>query len=271
MRTLFILQFITFLFINNACALATDSDALGPFKILPWQVGQYAVYQIVSIESDSLDNRYKFSLMGKEEIGDKTYFWMEIEISEGRYKKRNAIIRTLVPTLTSEEFKEKAAELIANGLFPLRAKRITVQLEGGAFYEQNLASIMSSQGVVRDSDYKLTPDSMGRINFTKLRVDNNPSDILVNSKRLRAFHLYVETDPSEKFNAEGIDFWRSPEVPFLGLVRMEFSKTLYWEKYKRKHASEGFLEHIFTSIVPGREKADIYIANLIDYGAEEKK
>ncbi len=80
-------------------AVSPETDR---FKVLPWEVGQYATYQVVSIENESIDNRYKFSLVGKEKINNMVYFWMEIEISEGPHKKANCVIRALVPPLTSE-------------------------------------------------------------------------------------------------------------------------------------------------------------------------
>jgi hypothetical protein len=249
-----------------------NKDKADPFEIGPWKVGQYAVYQVVSIENDSLDNRYRFSLTGKERIDNVTYFWMETEISEGAGGKARLLFRALVPEVTEEQFREAPAKFISGGFLSFGAKRLLVKFEGGDFYEEDPASFFSSsQDIVEDSLYRFSPDNKGRVDFTKLRVSGKRSYVFAGGKKIKTFHFYVKNDPDAGINSEGVDIWRSPDVPFLGLVKMKFSKTLYWLQYKKIHAHESFFKKLFTKIVPGRERPDVYTVNLIDYGMVEKK
>lgn len=250
------------------CSGEVEGENIGAFDILKWEVGQYAVYQVISIENASFDNRYKFSIINEEEVGGKKFFWIEMAIFEGGCDtlEKTALFRVLMSPVTTEEFSKNPCMFIKNGFFPYNALKIYAQFEASVMEELSLESIAASQGVIEDNDYVLTPDALGRINCDNLEISSDIEAINTDFGQLNCYRLSVITSFQEDFHDEGITLWRSSQVPFLGIVRMEFSQTNYWEKYYERTKQLNFFEALFYKVVPGRERPDIYRINLIDYG-----
>jgi len=253
-----------------------------PFEIMPWRVGQYVIYQIISMENEGADNRYKFSLIGKERIGNETYFWLETDIYESivnqAYNKTNKELRknisfkALVAEGTTTSFIDNPSRFILTGLFPGQAKRLLLQIGNGQWHEINPQVFFSFQRIIEDTPYSLTPYAKGEINFTKLKINEEPEVAVVPVGTFDCYHFFVKTLPNEEYWYEGIDLWRSPNVPILGLVKMEFSKTLYWEKWEYRNRIESintplkYIKSLFKKRVSGRRRPDTHTIMLLEYG-----
>lgn len=266
---------------GDECILMAQ-DSLEPFKVMPWQVGQYVIYQITSFEQEDANNRYIISIIGQDKIDNEIYFWIKMDIYESivRYgyntasieKEKNISFKALVPPLNSSSFAREPSYFISCGLFPAKALRLAVQIGDGEWHWVDPADFFAHEDIIEDTPYALTPHSKGRINFNKLKIDKKP--VMINSPagRFDCYHLSVNTNAKEKYWDEGFDLWRSAEVPILGLVKMEFSKTLYWEKWAYRHKPEikNRLKYFFTSLykkrVAGRRNPDTCIVTLIKYG-----
>ncbi len=286
-----ILRAVRFQQVNRACVflcamvlsvmLAGKSAAQPPqggrFEVRPWEVGQFAEYQIIHFEDEGAKNRYKVSLVGQEKIGDKVYFWQQVDIFEsvkhikGELFRKNLTILALVEPLTPEMFQKDAAQYIQNGFFPRRAVKLKVQVLDGPFIEVDPAQYFSHQDVIETTPYSRTPDAMGKIDFSRMRFLDSHERITVPAGTMMCDHILVSTDAQREYFDEGFDLWRSASVPLLGIVKMEFSKTCYWEKRgyqnkKKVNSVQAFIAYLLHKRVPGRDRPDTYVAQLIDYG-----
>jgi len=275
------ISFFTFLFIFIYSCLHA-SEVSSPFEVMPWKVGQFAVYQIISMEGEDTGNRYAITLTGEEVVEGRPYFWMTIDIwSNSRRYGHNTVMRedkksvsfkALVPVLNTEIFSADFAAVIARGVFPGNAIKLSVQFEDGPWYPVDPKTFFSHQEVIEDTPYSLTPHSCGRINYNKLLVDKQASFIKTETGDFACYYFSVDTGITDEFCDEGFGLWRSGSVPILGIVRMEFSKTNYWEKWEyqyreknKKNRSFG-LRSLYEKRVPGRRRSDTCTAVLIDYG-----
>ncbi len=257
----------------NIC-LAEDQN---PYAVKPWEVGQSVLYQIVTVEGESAGNRYKVSITGREEVSGKPYFWVKTDILEeeiihghntiDRKVTQKISFKTLVPPKNSDVFIQDPAGFISNGISPLGAIKLFVQVGNGPWREEDPKTFFLHQDVLEDTPYSQTPDARAKIDFGKLKVSQGLSDITVPAGVIPSWHLFVKTAPDEEYWQEGFDLWRSAEIPILGLVKMEFSETGYWEKaaYKNSLAHTRFL----AQRVPGRMRPDTCTVLLLDY--EPKK
>lgn len=268
-------------------ATASEPSRLPVFECLPWEVGQFVEYQIIHFENEGTKNRYKISLVGKETIEGETYFWEKIEIFEYLYYLRGELLRknltflALVKPLTTDMFNKNMAQYIQNGFLPKDAVRLKVQLSDGPFFEVNPSRYLSYQGIIEKTPYARSPDAMGKIDFSRMKfasVDGKIAfeKVTVPAGTLECGHIFVSTDAQKEYFDEGFDLWRSPRIPLLGIVKMDFSKTSYWNKWfyrnglKRITSISSFLDYLFHKRILGRTREDIYTAQLVDYGPKNK-
>ncbi|MCX5700975.1 MAG: hypothetical protein NTZ63_05490 [Candidatus Omnitrophica bacterium] len=249
---------------NNCFA----DQEIEPFKIKPWSVGQFVVYQITSFEGEDADNRYQISLIGEEVINGKRYFWEKIDIWESlvtygynsinKELVKNISFKALVPAADYNSFMMNASDFISNGIFPGKAIKLSVQINDGPWKDIQAKDFFNHQDVIEDTPYSVTPYAKGRIDFSKLKLDTVLRSVTVPAGEIYCYHFYVNTEIDEEYWDEGFDLWRSQDIPILGLVRMQFSKTLFWEKWKLKNQN--------IKKVLGRMRPDDCIMSLIDYG-----
>lgn len=249
----------------NNCFADQESE---PFKIKPWSVGQFVVYQITSFEGEDADNRYQISLIGEEVINGKRYFWEKIDIWESlvtygynsinKELVKNISFKALVPAADYNSFMMNASDFISNGIFPGKAIKLSVQINDGPWKDIQAKDFFNHQDVIEDTPYSVTPYAKGRIDFSKLKIDTVLRSVTVPAGKIYCYHFYVNTEIDEEYWDEGFDLWRSQDIPILGLVRMQFSKTLFWEKWKLKNQN--------IKKVSGRMRPDDCIMSLIDYG-----
>lgn len=282
--------FIVSLFLLQALALTIPSVVAAgeqksgkAFECLPWKVGQFVEYQIVHLENEGTKNRYRISLVGEEKIGEKPYFWEKIDIFENVYYikgelfRKNITLLALVEPLTSEKFSQDAARYIQNGFCPSKALKLKIQLSDGPFIEVNPASYFSHQGIIEETPYSFTPDAAGKIDFSRIKFSSGLEKINFAAGVLECEHIFVKTDRQKNYFDEGFDLWRSSKVPLLGIVKLKFSETLYWDKWayrnetKQIKSIKGLIRYFFKKRVPGRRRPDTYTIKLISYGQIDLK
>jgi len=272
-----ILKIIIFVVGHNAAYAQEDA-----YEVLPWRVGQYVVYEVISIEGEGVGNRYKISLVDEEKIDGVQYFWMEIEVYESvveyghneiaKKLQKNISLKMLVPPKNKLSFIADPARFISWGIFPEESIRLAVQFSDGQWHWINPEDFFGHQDIILDTPYSLTPHAKGKINFDKMKIEKNPEKIIAPAGEFLCHHFFVDTSLTEQYYDEGLDLWRSSVIPILGLVKMEFSKTQYWQKlaYRKKFKPRNNLLDTIKSLyerrVPGRESPDTYTLLLLDYG-----
>jgi len=251
-------------------------------EVMPWKVGQSVEYQIISIENAGGDNRYKFTLVGEEKVDGKVYFWERIDIYQLNYyqgateSRKNITLLALVPPLNTEEFTCDPARYISLGLFPAEAVRLKIQIFDSQFIEVDPKSYFLHQDIIEKTPYSVTPHAMGRIDFTNKIISDFLEKISVPAGVFECQHIFAHTDVFKEYWDEGFDLWRSPKVPLLGIVKMEFSKTSYWEKWSYRNESKkiktvrDFFSYLFNKEIVGRRKPDTHIMNLISYNQNDE-
>lgn len=287
MLRLLSIQFILWLLFCCAAPVSADTGIPnahehhehieGVFNIMPWKVGQFVEYQIISVENESRENRYKFSLIGQEDIEGKTYFWIQIDIYEYLFQKyrklrKNISFQVLTLPVTSEGFSQNPAYYISSGFFFPGAIKLRVKIYDAPFEDAGLKAYFSHQDIIEGTLYSITPEAMGRIDFSRMQICKVKENIPVLAGSFECNHIFVSTDIRDEYYDEGFDLWRSSSVPLLGIVKMEFSKTLYWEKWSYKNETrkirtvKDFLSNLYKKRVPGRRRPDTYVINLVRYG-----
>lgn len=283
MSAIFLQIFLSILMIIsgvNEHAFAFSGEST--FEIMPWRVGQYVTYKITTMEGEGLNNRYKITIVGEEEVDDKKYFWVQIDVYEEYFNygyntvrerlKKNVSFMELIPPLDTSTFAADPAKVISSGFFPNQAIKFSVQFDDNRWHNLDPSSFFSYQDVIEDTPYSLTPHAKGKINFRKLKIDNQPHIIRSPRGEISCYHFYVDTDIDEDYWDEGFDLWRSADVPILGMVKMEFSKTKYWQKWEHNNELQakkgwlGILSNLYKKRVPGRRHPDTCTILLIDYG-----
>lgn len=272
------------LFLDGETDCFAVSD-ISPYKILPWHVGQYVVYQIISMEGEDAENRYKISIVGEEEIDGKKYFWVELDVWENyieygyntiekRFRK-NISFKALVPPLDTTAFNDDPSGVIYYAIFPRLALKLAVQIEDGNWFWVDPKGFFNHQNVIEDTPYSLTPHSKGVIDFSKLKIDKKLHNVKLQGGNLSCFRFFVDTEAYEPYRFEGFNLFRSPEVPILGWVRMEFSKTKYWEKWEHRDKLQNKqiiktwlapFKYLYKKRVPGRRRPDDCVLLLVEYG-----
>ncbi|TBR15668.1 hypothetical protein EPO66_05650 [bacterium] len=249
---------------------------------MPWQVGQYAVYQIVTMEGEGAGNRYKISIIGEETLNGEKFYWLQLDIYEeitvygyNTVKKKsikNISFKSLSKPKDTLSFIRDPFVFISEGIFPDSAVRLAVQVGQGQWYWMEPRSLSSFQGVIDNTDYSLTSHAKGRINFNRLKLDNNKPFINTPAGNFGCYHFYVPISKTDDYFDEGFDLYRTSLIPILGLAKLEFSKTLYWEKYSYRNESNltptltDFIKGLCKKRIPGRRRPDTCTMLIIDYG-----
>ncbi len=257
-------------------------EGVGPYEIMPWQVGQYAVYQVTTMEGEGTGNRYKISIVGEETLNGEKFYWLQLDIYEevtvygyNTVKKemiKNISFKALTKPKDTLSFFRNPAAFISEGIFPGSAIKLAVQVGRGQWHWMDPKSLSSSWGIIDSTDYSLTPHAKGRINFSRLKVDDNKASINTPAGNLECYHFYVSTSKAEDYSDEGFDLYRASLIPILGLAKLEFSKTLYWEKYAYRNEPHsrftlvGFIKSLYIKRVPGRRRPDTCVMLIVDYG-----
>ncbi len=252
------------------------------YEIKPWHVGQFVIYKIITMENDGGDNRYKISIVGEENIEGQKYFWEQIDVWESveeygynridKKLKKSISLKALVLPEETSSFENDPAGFISKGVFPAGAIKLSLRVGDGDWYDIKPESFLAGPDILSDTPYKATPHARGCINFSKLEVFEFPQIIDVPAGKIPCYHFSVCTRPNEKYWDEGFDLWRSGDIPVIGLVKMDFSITQYWQKrdFKKEKTSRGGILSFFKSLygkrVVGRMRSDTCTMLLIDYG-----
>lgn len=278
-RIIFFLVF--FYYLLTFISLAEQSR-LPRFECLPWEVGQFVEYQIIHPENEGIKNRYKITLVSEEIRDGKVYFWEKIDIFENIYCKKGELFRknitflALVEPVTSDKYNRNIAQYIQNGFWPKDAVELKVQFYDGPFVDVNPSLYFAHQNIIEDTPYSRSPDALGRIDFSRMKLLNINEEVTVPSGTWECGHIFVSTEPQKEYFDEGFDLWRSPKVPLLGIVRMDFSKTAYWNKWFYRNSPKAIssirnlLSYIMQKKILGRTRSDTYSAQLINYGPVEQ-
>jgi len=243
------------------------------FSLCPWKVGQFAEYQIIGFYEAGEEDRYKVSIVGKELIAEKDFFWLRLDLSSDR--KKEITLKALVRPLSSQEFALKPELYISEGLILLfkNARKLIISLNDGKSYEVPPKDFLNHPDPLKGTFYKNIPDEINKIDYLKMRYNENLIKVRVLAGTFDCYHFGVTTSEFDSFTDEGFDMWRSPQVPLLGIVKMEFSKTESIKKWNHKYnnlLSEGnWLSRLYTYFfirrVPGsRELKDTFVMNLVD-------
>jgi hypothetical protein len=265
---------------NNLFASETS-----PYEIMPWSVGQYVLYQIISMEGEDKDNRYKISLTGEEEVNGERFFWLLLEVYESetdfRYNeitkrlRKSISFKALVFPQDTASFAANPAAFISAGIFPKDAIRLAITVEDDdQWHWVDPHDLFSREEVIKNTPYNFSPHAKDRINFSKLQIDSSAHLLNVPAGTFPCFHFFVTTGAEDEYWDEGFDLWRSADVPILGLVKMDFSNTMYWEKYINKNKSRNnsafdLLRRLYVKRVPGRMRQDTCTVILLDYGPKK--
>ncbi len=270
---------VLILSVEKDCFAAQKTE---PYEIIPWQVGQYAVYQIITMEGEGRGNRYKISIVGEETLNGEKLYWLQLDIYEeitvygyNTVKKelvKNISFKSLSKPKDTLSFIRDPAVFISEGIFPDSAIKLAVQVGQGRWHWMDPKSLSSFQRVIDTTDYSLTPHAKGRINFSRLKVDDNKTYIKTPAGNFDCYHFYISTFKTDDYFDEGFDLYRNNLIPILGLVKLEFSKTLYWEKYAYRNESDSkstlvsFIKGLYKRRVPGRRRPDTCVMLIVDYG-----
>ncbi len=243
------------------------------FKLCPWQVGQFVEYQIISLEDLGQENRYRISIVGKEYAENSDYFWIILDVFSGN--KREISFKALVEPLDSIKFAERPDLYISEGmLFLLRnARRLIIVMDDNSSHEISAAEFFNASDVLKDSLYKYMPAAKNQIDYTKMKFRKAMEMVPVPAGIFDCYHFSVSTTAHDSYTDEGFDLWRSPSVPFLGIVKMEFSKSEYLKKWNHRYSQQmsagswlsKLYTHFFLRRVPA-ERKDNYTLKLADYG-----
>ena len=257
---------------------ALSSEA-GSFQLSSWKVGQYVEYQIIEIENSGVDNRYHLSIEGKENIEEKEFFWVKLKISEKG--KKQLVFKILCEPFNQLQFAKKPHTYIAEGILVLmkNARKIILDIGDGNNYEIAKEGFFNKSSILDDALFETLPDQKNKIDFSKMTIFPQTEIINTPDGAMDCYHFQVKTSPSDVLTDEGIDLWRSPLIPFLGIVKMEFSKSRFREKMLNQYniimASPNWLDKIYAYFflrrVPGREGNDMFVMNLINYGEINEK
>ena len=150
-------------------------------------------------------------------------------------------------------------------------------LSDGSKYEISPDVIENQPPILNGSFYEQIPDEKGIINYSKMKFRNRREKIVVPAGLFECYRFSVITDEKDTFSDEGFDLWRSEIVPILGMVRMEFSKTQYYRKrdykinssLKRKNWFERIFVLFFNKNIPGREREDMHLLQLLKFGTKK--
>jgi hypothetical protein len=213
---------------NNKSSAA---DLAAAYRLCPLKVGQSVEYQITGIFGKDKDDCYNIAVTGKELISEREYFWIKMDIFSA--KKKEISFKALISPFVQEEFSSNPRLYISEGMLVLLkgARRLLISTGNNYVYYPVSPEILSGRPeILADSIYSRLPYEQNSVSYAKLKIDDQEQLRIVPAGVFRCGHFVVKTDKQQAYTDEGFDLWRSEKVPFLGIVEMEFSKTLYQQK-----------------------------------------
>lgn len=262
------------LLLNHDMNYATGIDE--SFKLCPLKVGQYVEYQIVGLFGKNQKDRYHISVIGKKIISKQEYFWIQIDISSAT--KREISFRALISPFDQVQFSSNPGLYISDGmLFLLKnAKKLFVSTDvNTSYYEVSPNIFLNTPDILKDSFYSETPYEKNKVDYSKMVIHDKNEPISVPAGNFECYHFEVKTHEWDAYTDEGIDLWRSDNVPFLGIVKMEFSKTKYRKKrhyryyqlFNTDNLWGKLYAYFFVRRVFDMSRKDVFVIRLINYDA----
>ncbi|MFH2136972.1 MAG: hypothetical protein ABII88_00500 [Candidatus Omnitrophota bacterium] len=277
-KSLFLLSFAAFflLFTSPNCF---SEESEGSFSLCPWKVGQSVEYQIMGYDDSGRENSYRLAIVGKEIVDNKDFFWIRFDIFS--FQSRKISFMALVPPYDRADFSEHYNLYIREGLFFLlkRAEKIMVILDDDSCYELSASEISQEIPFLNDSFYNTLPGINNEVDYSKLKIFDKKEKVATPEGEFYCYRFSSQTNKYESASKEGMDLWRSPDVPFLGIVKMEFSKTKNIAKIDQVfqcESSEGswlrklYLRFFLKKVPRERIFEDTFFMQLIDYQREER-
>lgn len=268
-------KLLLLIFVNVAITQeCSGTEAYGPYELSPWKVGQFAEYQVITIEDQGEEDIYRLSIESLEKHEDRDYFWIRLDIF--REGKRILSFRALVNPMASREFAEEPAFYISEGILSLfkNAKKVLIISEDGESYEISKDVLFEPENIFEGTMYKALPEYKNKVDYTKMKVFSSKEKILTNTGEFSCYHFQIKTTKYDAYTDEGIDLWRSEKVPFLGIVRLEFSKSDFRSKYNyryyEKAKDKGWMQKLKLKRINDRDRKDTYLIKLINYGIYRK-
>lgn len=254
------------------CGVAFSFDQNESFEVCRWEVGQFVEYIIESLENEGRDNRYRIEIFDKETLPGGEYFWVKLDIFESGIKQIS--FKGLVKPFSSMDFAKHPSLFLSEGIkvLFLKAERLFIVIDDSE-YEINPNVFLVQPDILKDTFYQSIPDQKNTVDYGKLEISTKKNEIITAAGNFECYHLRVNSSEKDAYTDEGFDLWRTFEVPFLGIVKAEFSKTEYAKKREYR-----FLEllrtqtwtgkiyaKLFLGKVKSRNRSDMHTITLIDY------
>ncbi len=265
---------IFFLLFSSSMGFATNVDEC--FRLPSLRIGQYIEYQIIGLQNKNQEDRYRISVIGKESINEQEYFWIQIDVFSET--KREISFKALISPLDQVQFSMNPELYISNGmLFLLRnAKNLFVSTDDNiSYYEVPTNIFLRTSDILENSIYSDTPYEKNVVDYSKMIIHAGKESISVPAGNFECYHFEVKTHESDAYTDEGFDLWRSDKVPFLGIVKWEFSKTKYQKKWSFRYSQlfdtddwwRKLYAFFFIRRVLNKNRSDTFVMRLIDYDA----
>ncbi|MFH1094418.1 MAG: hypothetical protein V1739_09775 [Candidatus Omnitrophota bacterium] len=275
-----IVLFFVYIFFIIAPAHAVSAKTVEDcFIIADWDVGQFAEYRVIGFDDMGIENSYRLTIIGKEMFEGEKCFWLRYDIIN---RDINEItFRALVSPITAYEFSLDPAGYIEGGALAILrcSKKLFVSFQGSRETEVEVSELFVNTLLENDSCYTDVPDEKEAVDFSRLTWDCAATSISTPAGVIdECYGFRVTTRLDDPEWDTGMDFFRSANVPFLGIVRIEFSKTRFREKLQfqqdisERNCSwfERLWTHIFVRPVKRMWLEDTwYCIELIDFGIEE--
>ncbi len=251
------------------------AEAAEPYRLCPLKVGQYVEYQIIGIFGKNEGDRYRIEVISKDKINKQDYFWVQFEIFSRT--KKEISFKALVSPIDQLQFSKNPAVVISEGIVFLlkNAKRIFLSIgDSGSYHEISPKIFTDKVDILKDSFYSETPYEKNMVDYSKMAIHDKNEFISVPAGNFECYHFEVKTHEWEDYADEGLDLWRSDKVPFLGIVKFEFSKTNYQKKWNYQYSQlfdtnnwwKKLYTYFFIRCVQ-HNRSDTFVMNLMSYDA----
>lgn len=226
------LVFFAILFSFFGSAHSAENSPSPSFLIHPWAVGQSISLQTKNFHDGNLIQveNITYSIVAEETIGDKPYFWMEIEKAESSGVTIFKKIQVRQPGGIDFE------NVLGGNLSILKSRRRIQKVTlGSAKRHSSLSEFEISTEAVSQIENNPAPsaieDLTGQYVVTSDQGIGVPAGSFKTSKFSRLPPISNPTPAATPVSAPGgmsfsrsLDAWGSPEVPIWGLVK-KISKT----------------------------------------------
>lgn len=267
--SVFICVLVSLSIVCVPCFSLEQIDSIGTYPI---RVGQFAEYKIVSLENNGTDNRYIIRVVKKERLEEVDHFLLRLDIYESG--KRQISFSGLIKPSAFIDFSKDPEAFISKGLMFLfsNAKHLMLILEDNSAFEIDPNVFNERPKIFGDTFFEDIPDEKNEVDFSKLIISSTEKKITVPAGDYDCYHFQVKTFKNDAYTDEGFDLWRSRQVPFLGIVKAEFSKTEYAEKRKAWYLkfldSRTWIGKIYANLfirkVKSRDRSDVYTMTLLN-------